>query len=113
MMKFSFKDYNDILHWLVLEVKKNNCVFINLLQSSNCSLKCYTSNSRFIGIVFEQAIYCEDENIRSALVAELPKVRNELEKTNILNKMFSIIIPLLDTTFEKGDLGKIFEIKRC
>lgn len=39
------------------------------------------------------------------LIAELPKVRNESEKANILNKMFSIVVQLLDSTFEKRDLG--------
>lgn len=81
-------------------------MYINLLQSSSCSSKCYTANARFVATAFEYAIYSEHENIKLALVADLPKVGNELERTNILNKMFSVIIPLLDSTFEKGDLGK-------
>ncbi len=39
-------------------------------------------------------------------MTDLPKIRNESEQTNILNKMFSLVMPLLDSTFEKGDLGK-------
>lgn len=40
-------------------------------------------------------------------MTDLPKIRNESERINILNKMFSIVMPLLDSTFEKGDLGKM------
>ncbi|XP_037032137.1 uncharacterized protein LOC119071380 isoform X2 [Bradysia coprophila] len=99
-------DYDEFLHWLLQEFRKTNCIFINLLQSSSCSSRCYTLNCRFIGVAFEYAIYSDSENIRMSLMADLPKIRNETERTNILNKMFSLVMPLLDSTFEKGDLDK-------
>lgn len=100
-----FKDYVEFLHWLLQEFQKQNCVFISLLASSTCSPKCYASNSRFVGIVFENAIFSGNESIRLCLTTELPKKRKNEEKSHILEKVFKLVVQLLDGTFEKGDLG--------